>query len=126
MNCIVDSVLVLIKPDAVKVSKQIISEFEQKGFFVLKKRKLVPELDLIKKHYEEHKDKTFYNDLCAFMVSGKIMALQLDSPTGNAVKIARSMLPDLRSKYGTDFRRNAVHVSDSNEASERELKIWFP
>lgn len=126
MNCVVDSVLVLIKPDAVKVSKQIIFEFEQKGFLVLKKRKLVPELSLIRKHYEEHRDKSFYNDLCAFMVSGKVTALQLDSPTGNAVKIARSMLPDLRSKYGTDFRRNAVHISDSNEASERELKLWFP
>lgn len=127
MNCVVDRVLVLIKPDAVEkgFSDQIISEFEQKGFVVQKKIELTPELDLIKKHYEEHKDKPFYDDLCIFMICGKVIALQLDSPTGDAVKRARGMLQDLRIKYGTDFRRNAVHISDSNESAERELKLWF-
>lgn len=41
--------------------------------------------------------------------------------------IARERAPDtLRAKWGTDSTSNAVHASESMEAAEKELRLFFP
>jgi len=32
----------------------------------------------------------------------------------------------IRGDYATDFRRNAVHASDSSESAMREIELVFP
>lgn len=122
------SVLVIIKPDAVEngSTESIISDFEAKGFKIKHRTQITPSIDIVKQHYIEHENKDFYNDLCSFMVSGPVVILYLEllKPKGKAVEVARGMLKDLRKEYGTDFRRNAIHISDSNLSTEREFKLW--
>ena len=83
--------------------------------------------------YEMHKGKSFFQRLINFMTTGLSIALILKKE--NAVIELRNFIgstdPQLakegsiRSLYGDDITRNAVHASDSNENVAREIPILF-
>jgi len=128
--------LILLKPDAVQrgLSGQILSRFECKGLKItgLKLMKITP--DLASRHYEAHRDKKFYPGLVRFMTSSPVVAIALEG--ADAIKICRALMgatfgPDaapgtIRGDFGSSRSYNLVHGSDSPEAAERELKLFFP
>ena len=71
--------LVLLKPDAVQRGfiGPILSRFENKGLkpIGIKLRRFP--LDLIRKHYDVHKERPFFPGLVKFMSSGPVVALAL-------------------------------------------------
>ena len=84
-------------------------------------------------HYEEHRDKPFFNDLVQFITSGPVVAIELE---GNEIvsrlrKFMGATNPSeaeegtIRAIYGTELEKNVVHGSDSPESAERELNIFF-
>jgi nucleoside-diphosphate kinase len=85
----------------------------------------------IEKHYEEHKEKHFFDGLIEYMLTeGDLRILKV---TGvKAVKKMRDLLGKdfmdkdntIRGMYAIDFTRNTMHASDSVEAAQKELKIW--
>ncbi len=129
--------LVLLKPDAVErgLVGEIISRFENKGLTIaaLQFRKL--DATVLEQHYEEHKDKGFYNDLVTFMSRGPVVALVVEGPQ-DTWQVVRAMMGEtnplkaspgtIRGDLGTIFTENLVHGSDSAASAEREIGIFFP
>lgn len=128
--------LILLKPDAVQrgLCGQLLSRFEAKGLKIvaMKLLKITPELAA--KHYEAHKERPFYPGLVRFMTSSPVVALALEGL--NAIKVCRTLMGatnsaeaapgTMRGDYGMSRSYNLVHGSDSPEAAQRELSLFFP
>jgi nucleoside-diphosphate kinase len=130
-----ETTLIILKPDAVQrgLVGQIISRFENKGLQIVgcKLMKITPELAAT--HYEAHRSKPFYAGLVRFMTSAPVLVMAL---RGNkAIEISRAMMGatfgskaaagTIRGDFGVSNSFNLVHGSDSPEAAERELKLFF-
>jgi nucleoside-diphosphate kinase len=121
---------ILIKPDAVRAKTfgHIINDFLSMGFEITKMSMEHKSLDFIKIHYDEHKDKSFFNANNEFVSSGNLIALILKGQ--NVISKVRAALGSvgkggLRGKWGTNVTMNAIHASDSPETAEKEIKLWF-
>lgn len=130
-----ETTLIILKPDAVQraLMGRIISRFEDKGLHVVgcKLMKITPELAAT--HYDAHKSKPFYPGLVRFMTSSPVLVLAV---RGNAaITIARNMMGatfgskaapgTIRGDFGVSNSFNLIHGSDSPEAAERELRLFF-
>ncbi|MEG6565580.1 nucleoside-diphosphate kinase [Thermoanaerobacterium saccharolyticum] len=126
----------MVKPDGVKrgLIGEILKRYESKGLNLVAAKVTSPSLELLQKHYEEHKDKPFYNDLIRYMMSGPVFAMVLEGD--NAVRIVRLLngptkIEDaqpgtIRGDFCTNTTFNIVHGSDSLESAKREILLWFP
>ncbi len=127
--------LVLIKPDGVArgLCGQIISRFEQRGLTIIALKMICLSPELAQRHYAEHRGKSFFDELVAFITSGPLIAMILNGE--NAVKLVRTMmgptnsaeaLPGtIRGDYASSVRYNVIHGSDSVESAEREIANFF-
>ena len=125
----------MIKPDGVqrKLTGEIIRIVEEQDFTITKMKKMDISQEMAELHYEEHKDKSFFNNLIQFITSGPVVAMELEGD--EAVNKVRSLMgatnPNdakpgtIRHKFGTELEKNVVHGSDSPESAERELNIFF-
>ncbi|RLS53788.1 MAG: nucleoside-diphosphate kinase [Planctomycetota bacterium] len=127
--------LILFKPDAVqrKLCGELLSRIERKGLKLigLKMLRVTPELS--QQHYAEHVTKKFYPLLESFITSGPIVAVAVEGP--EAVKVMRAMMGStngrdsapgtIRGDFGSSRQMNLIHGSDSPEAAQRELAIYF-
>jgi|LGOV01.1.fsa_nt_gb nucleoside-diphosphate kinase len=127
--------LVIIKPDAVKSKHigDIISIYENNGLSIENMKMMYANKELLKKHYEEHVDKSFYSSLVEFMLSDKIIVMEImgedavDKVRGinGATDSTKAEKGTIRNLYGTDIQQNAVHGSADIIDANRELNIWF-
>jgi nucleoside-diphosphate kinase len=134
-----EKTLVLLKPDAVRrnLIGQIILRCESKGYSVAKLQKVSPTRELLAKHYAEHEGKAFYEPLMEFMLSGQIVAIELEGhrviegfrslagSTEPTMAAPGTIRGDLGRDWGTKVVQNLVHGSDSIESAQRELALWF-
>lgn len=127
---------VMIKPDGVSrgLIGEIIGRIEKKGFKIIEAKLINADLDTAKSHYEEHKDKPFFNELIEFIIEGKVMAIVVEGE--EVISIIRLMVGDkdpkiaqpgtIRGDFAHSTTKNIIHASDSLDSSTREIKIWFP
>ncbi|PXF44190.1 UMP-CMP kinase 3 [Gracilariopsis chorda] len=133
----IESTLALVKPDAFDNTENIITIIKRNGFVISERQVVTLSKERAAQFYEEHKERSFYDDLTTFMSSGPTLALvlrkadaitswrQLMGPT-NSDK-ARKEAPDsIRAKFGTDGSKNATHGSDSPQSAAREIAFFFP
>jgi nucleoside-diphosphate kinase len=132
----VQRTLVLIKPDAVQrgLVGEILSRFERKGLIPVAAQFVVATDAQGKAHYAEHAAKPFFPGLLKFITCGPLLSLALEGD--EAVAVVRNLVGPtdgrkaapgtIRGDFGISRSSNLVHGSDSPEAAERELKIWFP
>ncbi len=125
----------MIKPDGVQrnLVGEIISRVEAKGFSITKIKMMTISKELAEKHYGEHKDKPFFNDLVSFITSGPVVAMQVEGE--NVVLQIRNLMGatnpsestpgSIRGDLATELDKNVVHGSDSDESAERELMLFF-
>ena len=118
-----EQTLSIIKPDAVErnLDNEIKEMFKNKGFSIVKEKKIQIEKSEAEKFYKVHETKPFYNDLCAYLSSGPIVVMILEKD--NAVLGNRELMgatnPEdadegtIRKKYGISIDKNSVHGSDS-------------
>ena len=130
-----EQTLSIIKPDAVErnLQDQIKQEFTNKGFKIIKEKKIHISKEEAERFYKVHESKPFYNDLCAYLSSGPIIVLTLQKE--NAVMDNRKLMGatnpvdaeegTLRKKYGISIDKNSVHGSDSLENAKIELDFFF-
>jgi nucleoside-diphosphate kinase len=130
-----ETTLIILKPDAVQrgLMGKIITRFEDKGLQIvgMKLMKISPELAA--KHYEAHQSKGFYKGLVAFMTSSPVLVLAVRGV--GAITVARKMMGatfgskaepgTIRGDFGVSNSFNLIHGSDSAEAAERELGLFF-
>lgn len=86
--------------------------------------------------YEEHQHKPFFSDMAEYMTRGSVHVFALRHEL--AISKLRAALGStnsadaapntIRALYGSreTVYRNAAHASDSVEAAERELALFFP
>ena len=131
----IEQTLSIIKPDAVerKLDKEIKEIFKNKGFSILKEKKIQIEKSEAEKFYKVHETKPFYNDLCTYLSSGPIVVMILQKE--NAVLANRELMGatnpkdaddgTIRKKYGISIDKNSVHGSDSIDNAKIEIDFFF-
>ena len=72
-----EQTLSIIKPDAVErnLDDKIKSVFINKGFKIVKEKKIKLEKEDAEKFYKVHETKPFYNDLCEYLSSGPVVVM---------------------------------------------------
>ena len=131
----IEQTLSIIKPDAVErnLQDQIKQEFINKGFEIIKEKKIHISKEEAERFYKVHKSKPFYNDLCTYLSSGPIvvMTLQRENAVAENRKLMGATNPvdaeegTLRKKFGISIDKNSVHGSDSLENAKIELDFFF-
>ena len=129
------STLLIVKPDAVRrgLIGEILRRVEAKGLRIDEVRSMRIDRALAEEHYAEHGEKPFFDELVGFISSADVVVARL---TGEqAVSVLRTLMGStnpaeappgtIRGDYGTLITENLVHGSDSPEAAERELKLFF-
>ena len=131
----IEQTLSIIKPDAVErnLEGEIKEMFKSNGFQILKEKKIQIEKSEAEKFYKVHETKPFYNDLCDYLSSGRIVVMVLE--TDNAVLGNRELMGatnpkdaeegTIRKKYGISIDKNSVHGSDSVENAKIEIDFFF-
>ena len=130
-----EQTLSIIKPDAVErnLDNEIKEMFKNKGFKIVKEKKIQIEKLEAEKFYKVHETKPFYSDLCAYLSSGPIVVMILEKE--NAVLANRELMGatnpkdavdgTIRKKYGLSIDKNSVHGSDSLENAKIEIGFFF-
>ena len=130
-----EQTLSIIKPDAVErnLDNEIKEIFQNKGFTILKEKKIQIEKIEAEKFYKVHETKPFYNDLCEYLSSGPIVVMILEKENaviGNRDLMGATNPKDadegtIRKKYGISIDKNSVHGSDSLENAKIEINFFF-
>ncbi|KAI7826657.1 nucleoside diphosphate kinase [Kickxella alabastrina] len=118
---------IAVKPDGVQrgLVGEILRRFETRGFKILALQLVHPSKELLSEHYSDLAGKAFFPSLLAYMQSGPVAAFVIQGK--GAVKIGRDSAPGtIRADFALDIGKNVCHGSDSVEAAEREIGLWFP
>ncbi|MDA7781248.1 nucleoside-diphosphate kinase [Candidatus Pelagibacter sp.] len=130
-----EQTLSIIKPDAVErnLENEIKEIFINKGFKIIKDKKIQIAKAEAEQFYKVHETKPFYNDLCAYLSSGPIVVMVLEKENavfGNRELMGATKPEDaaegtIRKKYGISIDKNSVHGSDSVENAKIEIDFFF-
>tara|TARA_A100001015_G_scaffold54327_1_gene59612 strand:+ start:96 stop:506 length:411 start_codon:yes stop_codon:yes gene_type:complete len=131
----VEQTLSIIKPDAVErnLDNEIKQLFKDKGFQIVKEKKIQIEKSEAEEFYKVHQTKPFYNDLCSYLSSGPIVVMVIEKENGilanrelmGATNPKDAQEGTIRKKYGISIDKNSVHGSDSPENAKIEINFFF-
>ena len=132
----IERTLVLIKPDTFRYGcvAQVLARFLGSGFEIIAAKKIYADAKLIEAHYQKKFSESpeFRDEVIKYLTSGPITALVLQR--GNVIAQARELIGPLgggakgtiRGDFPSDKLHSLVHGSDSPEAAEYEIMVWFP
>lgn len=127
--------LLLLKPDALQrgLAGRILARFEEKGIKLAGLKVMRITEELASRHYAPHKDKPFYPGLVRYMTSSPVIAAVLEAP--RVIEVTRQLMGatfgwkaepgTIRGDFGCSTAYNLVHGSDSPEAAEKEIALFF-
>ena len=130
-----EQTLSIIKPDAVErnLDDKIKSVFVNKGFKIVKEKKIKLEKEDAEKFYKVHETKPFYNDLCEYLSSGPVVIMVLEKE--DAILANRRIMGatdpkkaedgTIRKQFGISIDKNSVHGSDSIDNAKIEIDFFF-
>ena len=129
--------MVICKPDAVerRLVGEIIRRIEAEDLSLAAAELRLLDTETLDRHYEEHLDKPFYEDLVMFMSRSPSVLLVVEGASKTYLKVraimgatdpAKADPGTIRGDLGTEMPENLVHGSDSTESAEREIAIFFP
>lgn len=125
----------MIKPDGVRrgLIGEIVQRFEKRGMKIIGIKLLKMDIRTAEKLYEEHKGKSFYEELINYIISGPVVCMVIEAD--DAVNVVRKMIGStdpkealpgtIRGDYGLSKSENTIHASDSVEKAQREISIFF-
>lgn len=116
-----------------RIVGQVITRLENKGLKIIGLKMMNISKELAAKHYAEHLEKPFYEDLVSYITSGPVVAfvLEADDCVTLVRKIVGSTNPKdalpgtIRGDFCSHTNHNIIHASDSNESAEREINLFF-
>jgi nucleoside-diphosphate kinase len=130
-----EQTFVMVKPDGVqrKLVGEIISRLERKGFILRAAKMMQIDAELAGRHYAEHQGKPFFPGLVEFISSGPVVAMVWEGE--NAVAAVRKLMGatdpleaapgTIRGDLAAVMSENLIHGSDSPEAAQREIGLFF-
>lgn len=131
----IERTFVMMKPGVLqrRIAGEVLSRFEKKGLKLIALKLIRIDKEQAKKHYAEHADKPFFQELIDYIISGPVVAMAFEGD--NAVSLVRNLCGatkaldapagTIRGDYALHTNNNVVHASDSVESAERELSLFF-
>jgi len=132
----VERTLSIIKPDAVakNVIGQIYSRFENGGLRIAAAKMAHLDRAAAEGFYAVHRERPFFKDLVAFMISGPVMIQVLEGE--NAIARNRELMGatdpkkaapgTIRADFAQSIDANAVHGFFFNDTATTEIAYFFP
>ncbi len=127
--------LSILKPDTVAGGKAgaILAHLEKEGFRFVGLKRMRLSVEQARAFYAVHRARPFYDALVAFMTEGPVIVAALERAdavahlrkTMGATDSRKAEAGTVRSLYGTDIERNAIHGSDSPETAASEIAFFF-
>ena len=125
----------IIKPDATRrnLTGAITAKLEEGGLRVVASKRIRMSREQAEGFYGVHKERPFFADLVAFMISGPVVVQVLEGE--NAVSKHRDILGatnpkeaapgTIRADFADSIDANAAHGSDSVENANIEIAYFF-
>ncbi len=128
--------LILVKPDGVGrgLIGEVIGRLERKGLRLLALELRQLDRETAEKHYAEHREKPFFNDLVDFITGGPLVAVVAEGDRAieafrglaGATDPVKATPGTIRGDFALAVQNNVVHGSDSPESATREIGLFFP
>jgi nucleoside-diphosphate kinase len=125
----------IIKPDAVErnIIGKILEKVEGAGFKIVGMKKIHLTKAQAEGFYYVHKERPFYNDLCAFMSRSPVIVMALEREDAilawrglmGATNPANAEAGTIRKEFGLGIEENTVHGSDAPETAAFEIPYFF-
>ena len=125
----------IIKPDATRrnLTGAVTQMLEDAGLRVVASKRIQMTRNQAEGFYAVHKERPFFNDLVAFMISGPVVVQVLEGE--NAVAKNREVMGatnpaqadegTIRKVHAESIEANSVHGSDSAENAAIEIDYFF-
>lgn len=130
-----EKTFLMVKPDGVQrgLIGEVVRRFENKGFQLIGCKLMQVSRELAEKHYAEHAQKPFFEELVSFITSGPVFAMVWQGD--QIIAISRKMIGKtnaleaepgtIRGDFAVHTGNNIIHGSDSPESAEREIALFF-
>ncbi len=127
--------LSIIKPDATRrnLTGTINARFEEAGLRIIAQRRIQLTRSQAESFYAVHAERSFYNDLCDYMISGPVVVQALEGE--NAIARNREIMGatnpaaadpgTIRADFGESVEANSTHGSDAPETAAAEIAFFF-
>ncbi len=132
----IERTLSIIKPDAVakNVIGEIYTRFEKAGLKIVAARMAHLSQAEAEGFYAVHRERPFFKDLVAFMISGPVMiqvlqgegAILKNRDLMGATDPKKAAPGTIRADFAESIDANAVHGSDAPETAAVEIAYFFP
>ena len=125
----------IIKPDATarNITGKVNAKIEEAGLRIIAQKRLQLTKEQAGGFYAVHKERPFYNDLVAFMMSGPVVVQVLEGE--NAIAKYRQVMGatnpadadagTIRAEFAQSIDANTVHGSDAPETAAEEIPFFF-
>lgn len=131
----IERTLSIIKPDATRrnLTGKIVARLEEAGLRVVAQKRLLLTRAQAERFYAVHAERSFFSDLCAFMVSGPVVVQVLEGENAvtrnrevmGATNPANAAPGTIRAEFAESVEANSVHGSDSADNAAREIAFFF-
>lgn len=131
----IERTLSILKPDVTRrnLTGEVNSRLERAGLRIVAQKRMRLVREQAEKFYAVHAERSFFDDLCNFMISGPVVVQVLEAE--NAVALNREVMGatnpanaaegTIRRDFGESVEANSVHGSDSLETAEWEIAFFF-
>ncbi len=127
--------LSIIKPDATRrdLTGAINARLEAAGLRIVAQKRLSLTLEQVQGFYAVHRERPFFDSLCAFMSSGPVVVQVLEGEGAiarnrevmGATDPAEADEGTLRKDFAESLEANSVHGSDGPETAAWEIAYFF-
>jgi len=127
--------LSILKPDATRrnITGKVNAMLEAAGLRIIAQRRVLLTRAQAEGFYAVHRERPFFNDLCAFMTSGPVVvqvlegddAVQKNRDVMGATNPAQAAEGTIRKEFAESIEANSVHGSDSAQNAAIEIAYFF-
>jgi nucleoside-diphosphate kinase len=125
----------ILKPDATarNLTGAINAMIEQAGLRIVAQKRVLISRAQAEKFYAVHRERPFFRDLVAFMISGPVVVQVLEGDNAiakyrdimGATDPAKAAPGTIRKVHAKSIGENSVHGSDAPDTAQREIAQFF-
>ncbi len=127
--------LSIIKPDATRrgLTAAVVARLEDAGLKIVGRKSLRLDRAQAEAFYAVHRERPFFDSLCAFMSSGPVVVQVLEGEDAiarnrevvGATDPGQAAEGTIRKDFGESLEANSVHGSDGPETAAFEIAFFF-
>ena len=125
----------IIKPDATRrnLTGQINARFEKAGLRIVAQKRLQLTRAQAEGFYAVHRERSFFDELVTFMISGPVVVQVLEGEDAvaknreimGATNPANAAPGTIRKEFAESIEANSVHGSDAPDTAAQEIAFFF-